>query len=172
MKKPSRSKPASDPDTVSTLFGPVRVSKDDEPLERPNQFSIFKFIQDINYDKQYLYDDNTKSEYKPWIVNVSMSMFPDTLAHAAFLNLNAGLDAKMQHDYLFYAVQKRKRFKKDGWFKKSDAEKRELKVLEDVARTVCYSMAHTKQFWSMLTDQQKRDFLERYVYPDSKNSKK
>lgn len=172
MKRSSKAKSVPDDGTVATLFGLVRVDKTEEPLERPNHFNIFKFIQDINYDKQYLYDDNTKSEFKPWIVNVSMSMFPDTLAHAAFLNLNSSLDAQMQHDYLFYGVQKRKRFKKDGWFKKSDAEKRELKVLEDVARTVSYSMAKTKQFWGMLTDQQKRDFLERYVYPDAKNSRK
>jgi len=144
------------------------------PKKKPEeqQFNVFKFVQDINFDKNYLFDDSTQSVYNPWTINNAMTMFPDTLSHAVFLNSNASLDKKMQHDYLFYAVPKRKRFKKDGWFKKTDAEKRELKTLEDVSLVINYNMIKTKQFWNTLDKDQKAEFLERYVYPDSRNQKK
>ena len=106
---------------VYTLFGPEKIKQ--EEVEVKQQFSPFKFTQDINYDKQYLFDETTQSHYSPWLINTSFSMFPDTLSHAVFLNSNAWMEKQMQHDYLFYAVTKRKRFKKDGWFKKNASEK-------------------------------------------------
>jgi hypothetical protein len=82
------------------------------------------------------------------------------------------MDKQMQHDYLFYSVPKRKRFKKDGWLKKTSGERNELKIIEDTARATNYSIAKTKQFMNMLTDSQRKELLERVVYPDSKNAKK
>lgn len=151
---------------VNTLFGTVVINTEAEEQKQP--FSPFKFIQDINYDKQYLYDETTQSDYNPWLTNISMSMFPDTLTHAVFLNCNSSLDKKMQHDYLFYAVQKRKRFKKDGWFKKSESS--DLKFMEDAAVALSYSINKMKTVWTLLTEEQKLQ-LKEFVYPDLKNKK-
>jgi len=133
------------------------------------KFTVFDFIKDINFDKKYLYNESTESEYVPWTVNVSMAMFPDTLHHSIFLNANPNLDKQMQHDYLFYSVNKRKRFKQNGWLKKSAQERNEQKIIEDVARVIKYNLKNTKVFFKMLNENQKKEFLNRYVYPDDKN---
>lgn len=158
-------------DKFSTLFGRVRV--DQVEAEVPDmRFTVFDFVNDVNFGKQYLFTEETSADYDPFTMNRAMAIFPDTFAAGEFLNSNFHLDKRMQHDYLFYSVQKRKRWKQVGWLKKSEAEKREVKVLRDVARVVGYNPIRTKQFWSMLSEDQRKDFLERYVYPDSKNAKK
>jgi hypothetical protein len=153
-------------ETINTLFGTITIQKEEK--EQKQNFTPFDFIKDINYEKQYLYSETTKSEYNPWLTNISMSMFTDTLLHAAFLNSNAWLDKKIQHDYLYHVVPKRKRFKKDGWFKKNTEE---LQFMEDAAAIFNYSIPKMKLAWSMLTKPQKASLKNR-VYPDIKNKKK
>ena len=167
--KPKRGKSIEkvDPNAISTIFG--RVIKHEEKEERGSSINPFSFINDINFGKEYIYSDETKSSFEPYIVAKAMSIFPDTLSDAIFLNSNHHLDEKMQHDYLFYKVAKRKRFKKDGWLKKNEDEKKELKILKDIGKIINYNLNETKRFWNILTEVQRRDFLERYVYPDSRN---
>ena len=170
-KKKAGAKPEpQDPNVVSTLFGRVKTAQVEVEVER--KFNVFDYVNDINFGKQYLFAEDTASEFDPYTMNRAMTIFPDTFVAGEFLNANYHLDKKMQHDYLFYSVQKRKRFKQGGWLKRTDAEKKELKVLKDVARIIQYNMKRTKQFWSVLTEEQRRTFLETYVYPDSKNAKK
>jgi len=170
--KPKRGKHAEkvDPNSISTIFG--RMVKHEEKEEKGTSINPFSFINDINFGKEYIYSDETKSSFEPYIVTKAMSIFPDTLSDAIFLNSNFHLDEKMQHDYLFYKVVKRKRFKKDAWFKKSEDEKKELKILKDIGKIINYNLNETKRFWNMLTEVQRKDFLEQYVYPDSKNKNK
>lgn len=170
-KKKAGTKPEpQDPNVVSTLFGRVKTAQVEVEVER--KFNVFDYVNDINFGKQYLFAEDTASEFDPYTMNRAMTIFPDTFVAGEFLNANYHLDKKMQHDYLFYSVQKRKRFRQGGWLKRTDAEKKELKVLKDVARIIQYNMKRTKQFWSVLTETQRREFLETYVYPDSKNAKK
>jgi hypothetical protein len=151
---------------INTLFGRVAVKT--EEVVRTKEASPFDFVNDISFDKSYIYQDSPKS-FKPFLINKALSVFPDCLHSVAFLNANHGLSEKMQHDYLFYSLPKRKRFKKDGWLKKSAYEKEELQMLEDVALVVGYNLQRTKQFWSMLTAEQQTEFLKKYVYHDQNN---
>jgi len=154
-------------ETLSTLFGVEEIVIEETPKQ---QIDVWKFINSISENKQYFYDENTENQYIPWTVNRSFSAHLDTVTHAVFLNSNHHLDKKMQYDYLFYAVPKKKRWK--PWLKKSEAEKKEAKILEDVAKVINYNLRHTMQFWKTLTPKERKDFLERFVYPNSKNSKK
>lgn len=156
-------------DTKQTLFGAVKVNAEVVEVERT--FNVFDFINDINLGKQYIFADDTSSFYEPFTVNRAMTIFPDTFQHGDFLNSNYHLDKRLQHDYLFFSVQRRKRWKQSGWLKKSEAERKELKILKDVAKYIQYNMKRTRQFWSMLTEEQRDQFLKTYVYPDTKNSK-
>lgn len=159
-----------DDSVVSTLFGRIKTAPVEVEVEK--RFGVFDFVNDINFNKQYIYSQDTSAEYDPYTMNRAMTIFPDTFVAGEFLNANYHLDKHMQHDYLFYSVQKRKRWKQGGWLKKSEAEKKETKILKDVAKIVQYNLHRTKQFWSVLTEAQQKEFLERYVYPDSKNAKK
>jgi hypothetical protein len=153
---------------VSTLFGLANLSVvEEEKNIGPN---VFTFINDINFNKQYIFSEETSKEFNAYTINKSLSAFPDTLMDSVFLNSNYHLDKKMQHDYLFYKIPKRKRWKE--WLKKSESEKKEMRLMEDVANCINYNMKQTKLFWSVLSDDQKKAFLEKNVYPDLKNGKK
>lgn len=169
MKKPVTKKKQEQVEGVNTLFGRVAVKRETEVVVK--EVTPFDFVNDVSLDKQYLYEGTAAKNFKPFLINKALSAFPDCLQHIVFLNENHGLSEKMQHDYLFYGLPKRKRFKRDGWLKKSEAEKRELQLLEDVARTAGYSLERAKQFWSILTEAQRREFVETYVYPDQKNTR-
>lgn len=169
MKKPVTKKKQEQAEGVNTLFGRFAVKREAEVVVK--EVTPFDFVNDISLDKRYLYEEPASRNFKPFLINKALSAFPDCLQAVVFLNENHGLSEKMQHDFLFYGLPKRKRFKRDGWLKKSEAEKRELTVLEDVARVVGYNLERTKQFWSVLTEAQRVDFLDRYVYPDQRNSR-
>lgn len=169
MKKPVTKKKQEVAEGVNTLFGRVAIKKDIEVVNR--DITPFDFVNDISFDKRYLYEGTAAKNFKPFLINKALSAFPDCLQAVVFLNQNHALSEKMQHDYLFYSLSKRKRFKKDGWLKKSEAEKRELAMFEDIAKTVGYNLERTKQFWSVLAETQRREFLDTYVYPDQKNTR-
>jgi hypothetical protein len=171
VKKKTTPKPnIVDDSTLSTLFGRVKTSQVEVEVDK--KFTVFDFVNDINFNKQYLYTDDTAFDYDPYTINRAMTIFPDTFVTGEFLNMNYHLDKRMQHDYLFYGVQSRKRWKQGGWIKRTEVEKKELKILKDVAKVIQYNIKRTKQFWSLLTDEQKKQFLEKYIYPDSRNVKK
>jgi hypothetical protein len=169
VKKPVTKKKQEVAEGVNTLFGRVAIKKDVEVVVR--DITPFDFVNDISFDKNYLYEGNAAKNFKPFLINKALSAFPDCLQAAVFLNANHALSEKMQHDYLFYSLPKRKRFNRNGWLKKSEAEKRELALIEDVAKTVGYNIERTKQFWAVLTETQRREFLDTYVYPDQKNAR-
>ena len=170
MIKTKKAAPKEEGEVHSTLFGRVKAAPVEVEVEK--KFNVFDFINDINFGKQYLLADDTQSEFDAYTINRAMTIFPDTFAAGEFLNSNHHLDKKMQHDYLFYSIQKRKRWKQGGWLKRTDAEKKELKILKDVARVVQFNLKRTRQFWSVLSESERKQFLETYVYPDSRNAKK
>jgi len=85
----------------------------------------FEFVNAINYSKENLITDNiTEKAYNSYMINRSLSYFPDTVLAANEMNVNHQLDKKMQFDFLLNIVRKRKRFSK--WEKKIDNNNMEI----------------------------------------------
>lgn len=80
------------------------------------------YLNSINHDKTPLLDSHPEVEksYAPYVINRCMSYFPDTILYANSMNYRAGLDKKMQFDYLRLSVRPRKRFSK--WMKNEISE--------------------------------------------------
>ena len=76
--------------------------------------SPFDFLQSINHSKIDIYDGNEKG-YVPFVINRSLSYFPDTVALANEMNRYHHIDSKLQYQFLINIVRKRKRFSK--WVK-------------------------------------------------------
>lgn len=86
--------------------------------------SPFDYLNSINYTKQdIMTDDVDEKAYVSFVINRSLSYFPDTVAVANEMNRYHHIDNKLQHQFLLNIVRKRKRFSK--WVKptlESDVE--------------------------------------------------
>lgn len=79
-------------------------------------FDLGKFLKSINYDKNYLIEnEEDMSSYVPFLINRSMSYFPDTLWYAVEIAKYGGCTNSLHYIYWLESVKKRKRFSK--WYK-------------------------------------------------------
>lgn len=81
----------------------------------------FLYLNSINYTKGDLMtgtenDELAEQDYKPFLINRGLSMFPDTIMYANDMNIKSHLDSKLQYHYLLNSVRPKKRFGK--WVKK------------------------------------------------------
>lgn len=83
----------------------------------------FDYVNSINFKKKDLMtgsenDELAEKQYVPFIVNKSLSYFPDTIMYANKMNVNHHLDNKLQFHYLLNSIRPGKRFSK--WVKKQE----------------------------------------------------
>ena len=87
--------------------------------------NLSDWLNSINFTKQNLMEDPLlEKEYVPFVINRSLSYFPDTLFHANEMNIKHYLSRKMQYDFLRLTIRKRRRFSK--WNKKDNSADLEL----------------------------------------------
>jgi len=76
----------------------------------------FEYLNSINYSKNdIMVDDIAEKHYNSFMVNRSLSYFPDTVMFANEMNRWHHLDSRLQFDFLINTIRKRKRFSK--WIK-------------------------------------------------------
>ena len=108
----------------------------------------FKFTDAINYTKQdIMIDDVTEKAYNPFLINRSLSYFPDTVLAANEMNRNHHIDNRLQFDFFINIIRKRKRFSK--WFKPE-----EISDLEIVKEYYGYSNEKARQILTLLSTEQ------------------
>tara|TARA_R110002012_G_scaffold305638_1_gene509838 strand:+ start:1241 stop:1624 length:384 start_codon:yes stop_codon:yes gene_type:complete len=108
------------------------------------------FLNSINHTKEDLFKDDSEhaaKAYQPFVVNRSLSYFPDTIFHSNEMNMLHGIDEKMQYDYLKYSVRKRKRFSK--WVKSEKIDS--IDLIKDYFG---YSNSKAQESLRVLTDEQ------------------
>ena len=111
--------------------------------------SPFDFLNSINNTKINLVDKDPDSikNYNGFVINRSLSYFPDTVFLSNEMNRLHHLDYKMQYDFLINIVRKKKRFSK--WDKPD-----ERADLECVKEYFGYSESKAKQAIVLLTESQ------------------
>jgi hypothetical protein len=109
----------------------------------------FDFSNDISHKKEHIMvDEYTESLYVPFVVNRALSLFPDTLFHVNEMNINSHLDKKLQYEYLYNSVRKKKRFEKWPW-KKVDSSDIDL-----ICSIYKYNRVKAREVLSVLTNEQ------------------
>lgn len=88
----------------------------------------FDWVNDLSGDKKYLLDIENLSAYPAFIVNRGLANNLDCILLCQQMNLCSGLHVRMQHDFYFYAVQKRKRYGK--WVKGTVADAKTEKLVD------------------------------------------
>lgn len=108
----------------------------------------FDYVNEINYGKKdIMVDDLHEKSYAAFMVNRSLSYFPDTIACANLMNQFHQVDNKLQFHFLLNIVRKRKRFSK---WDKADV----LTDLEVVKEYYGYSNAKARSALSLLSPDQ------------------
>ena len=108
----------------------------------------FKFTDAINYTKEdIMVDDITEKAYNPFLINRSLSYFPDTVLAANEMNRNHHIDNRLQFDFFINIIRKRKRFSK--WFKPE-----QISDLEIVKEYYGYSNEKARQILTLLSTEQ------------------
>lgn len=111
----------------------------------------FEYLNAINTTKtDIMIDDLAEKGYNGYMVNRSLSYFPDTVFAANEMNINHQIDSRLQFDFLINIIRKRKRFSK--WDKKKiDGD------VEVIKEYYGYSNTKALQVLSLLTPNQLKD---------------
>lgn len=110
--------------------------------------SPFDFLNSINSTKVNLLDKDPENinQYNSFLVNRSLSYFPDTVLISNEMNRLHHLDARLQYDFLINIVRKKKRFSK--WDKAQSTD------IECIKEYYGYSDSKAKQIIGLLTSAQ------------------
>ena len=110
--------------------------------------NLFKYLNEINYGKRnIMVDEETEKAYVPFVINRSLSYFPDTVAIANEMNKYHHLDSRLQFSFLINIIRKRKRFSK--WIKPEIEND-----VEVVKEYYGYSNEKARQILPLLTPEQ------------------
>jgi len=110
--------------------------------------SPFDFLNAINDNKQDLMiDPDNEKKYVPFVVNRTLSYFPDTVHLANAMNQYHYLDNKLQFHFFLNIIRKRKRFSK--WIKPTEESD-----VEAVKEYYGYSNEKTRQIMPLLSSDQ------------------
>lgn len=77
--------------------------------------SPFDQIKSFSETKEYSFEEKA---YAPYIINRALSFIPETVLHANMMNINHHINSRLQYDYYFNSLIKKKRYSK--WLKKSE----------------------------------------------------
>ena len=100
------------------------VKFDDEDSSKESYCPFKFFLKSINTTKEnvLLDDSNGKIEeaYNPFIINKTLSYFPDTIMQSNTMNQFFDLDKKLQYEFFLNSIRKKKRFSR--WIKSNIEE--------------------------------------------------
>ena len=100
------------------------VKFDDEDCSKESYCPFKFFLKSINTTKEnvLLDDSNGKIEeaYNPFIINKTLSYFPDTIMQSNTMNQFFDIDKKLQYEFLLNSIRKKKRFSR--WIKSNIEE--------------------------------------------------
>jgi len=108
----------------------------------------FEYINAINYTKKdIMVDDIAEKEYNAFLVNRTLSYFPDTILYANEMNTKHHIDSRLQFDFFINIIKKRKRFSK--WAKPTEIENLQL-----IKEYYGYSNEKAKSALSLMSNEQ------------------
>jgi len=114
----------------------------------------FDFLNSIVHTNKYIFTEEEQSEYQPFLINRGLSFYTDTLGYAEVMNRSFSVDKKLQYDYLFHSVPKKKRF--SPWPKKAK-ENAEIAAIKKVYQ---YNDVKAREAHTHMTPEQLKRILE------------
>ena len=136
---------------IKTVGLPKKVKQKTEGVQDPP----FQYINDLSNEKKYLMDNGLfEKEYVPHQTNRFFSYFSDTIMLANMMNTTYSLSNRMQHDFYFHEVRKRKRWTK--WFKAETSD--DLQLIKEYYK---YNDQKAREALSILSEEQLNDIRKK-----------
>jgi hypothetical protein len=112
----------------------------------------FEYIDSINFSKKNMMrnsenDSLSESQYNPWLTNIALSYFPDTILHANLVNQYWQVDHRPQYEFLINSIRPKKRYSK--WVKTTSDED-----LDFVCEFYQCNKIRGKEYLSLLSSEQ------------------
>lgn len=125
----------------------------------------FEFVKSINEKTGNLLEGNQDLEkaYNPFLVNRGLSFTPDTILAANEMNATPFVDKRMQYDYLYLTVRKRKRYAK--WIK---AEQDDIEDM--IVEYYGVSRRRAAEYAAMLTPEEVQEIKQKLYKGGTKRS--
>lgn len=94
-----------------------------------SKLSPFDYLKSINEKTGNMMDISPDAErdYVPFVVNRGLSFSADTILYANEMNCKPLTDKRMQYDYLYHSVRKRRRY--DKWIKPEEVDEELLNAI-------------------------------------------
>ena len=94
-----------------------------------SKLNPFDFIKSINEKTGNMMDisPDAEKDYVPFVVNRGLSFSPDSLFYANEMNCLPLSERRMQYDYLYNSIRKRKRF--DKWIKPEEQDESAIEAI-------------------------------------------
>ena len=120
-------------------------------MSMSKRLSPFDFVKSINEKTENLIQvqPEVEKDYLPYMVNRALSFSPDTILYANSMNQRWILDKKLQYDFLYGSVRRRRRY--DKWMKREEDE-----MLPLVMELYQVNQRRAAEYLSLLTDEQKQ----------------
>lgn len=114
-------------------------------MTEDKKITPFDFINDISGQKEYIFSEDTERAYSNYLVNRGLSQHIDTILLANEMNKRPSIDSLMHHDFLFYAVSKKKRYGK--WARDSKENEESLQL---IMTEYCVNRSVAQQYMAVL----------------------
>jgi hypothetical protein len=128
----------------------------------------FDFLNSINEKKSYLFTDikadnsgeasdldSVDRKYPPFMVNRGLSYFVDTVMMANEMNQRFELAKKMQYDFLYHGIRKKRRFSK--WVKKP----KDSNDIELIKEAYCCSREKAEEVYDLIDIKLLRKYMDK-----------
>lgn len=109
----------------------------------------FDYVKSISFTKENLMvDEYSAKGYKPYVINMALSYYPDTVLFANEMNAYSSMPKFAQYSYLINIIRPRKRYSK--WVKKQKDDD----AIEAVKLYYGYSERKAREAVALLSDDQ------------------
>lgn len=124
--------------------------------------NLFDYVNDIGYNKKYIFDEND-DKYSNYFINKAFAQHVDTIMLASEMNKRAYLSNLMQHDFLFYSIDAKKRSGK--WANGRDVNNDVIKYIQD---RYSVSFDRSLEYIDMMSDEQLKIIENKLKYKKGK----
>ena len=139
---------------MTNVFGLENKEDVEYELEKPKQINLFDYVKSINIKEPYL-GDNLEN-YSSYIVTKAIASYQDCIFFVKEMNLYPALNNKMEYDFYYYGISKRKRFAE--WMKKDEDK------IEIISKFYNVSLKKATEFLSLLNENQIKEIEKSLTY--------